>query len=693
MNKKHELADLQRLYTEAESVDHDLFAEQRSNILLILGDHYARRGSRFWNRIRDTKELSNEQKLRLTKNHIQKIYKIYVNNILMYAPGVKVTPKNENELSDQKVAELHQSVWEDLKARKDLRDKTRQWAEDFVGIGECFVKVFFDDSAGKLKGMLQATDELGQPMVDEMGQPVPSDQAVFVGDIVFERIFGANLLRDPSAKSMAEAQWVIHRKMVPVEKLKALFPDDEEKRKKIQECSDDTFKVFDGAKGSYTESKDQTLVMEHYFRPCPQYPRGYYYISTKEVVLFEGELPAGEFPIVGVAWDEVPTSPRGRSIIKQLRPYQTEVNRCASKIAETQVTLGDDKLLIQSGTKLAPGGTLPGVRGIQFTGMTPTVLAGRSGNQYLEFMNSQIKEMYEAANLEHDMQEKQAQVDVYTQLYQQIRHKKRFMIYGQKFESFLVNVCLLSLKLAKHHYTEDHLVPIVGKAEQMNIPEFKSLQDLGFQVKLEPMTDDVESMMGKQLTLNHILQYVGPQLKPDDIGKIMRAMPFANAEEAFSDLTIDYDNSVSDILAMDRGEYRAAMPTDNHKYVMQRLVHRMKQRDFQYLPPQIQEAYQAKYQEHEQLEAQQVEQIRLAQAGFIPTEGYLVTVDFYVSDPANPEKTKRARVPYESVKWLLERLEEQGKTQEELSTMEQGSLASLSNRILSQAQLAPGLAM
>lgn len=686
MNKKHELADLQRLYTEAESVDHDLFAEQRSNVLLIVGDHYARRGSRFWNRIRDTKELSNEQKLRLTKNHIQKIYKIYVNNILMYAPGVKVVPKNEKELSDQKIAELHQSVWEDLKARKDLKDKIRQWAEDFVGIGECFVKVFFDDSAGKLKGMLQATDELGQPLFDEMGQPVPSEEAVFVGDIVYERIFGANLLRDPGAKSMAEAQWVIHRKMVPVAKLKAMFPGDEEKQRKILESSDDTFKVFDGGKGAYTESKDQTLLMEHYFRPCPQYPRGYYYISTKEVILFEGELPAGEFPIVGVGWDEVPTSPRGRSIIKQLRPYQAEVNRCASKIAETQVTLGDDKLLIQSGTKLAPGGTLPGIRGIQFTGMTPTVMAGRSGNQYLEFMNSQIKEMYEAANLDYEVQEKQAQVDVYTQLYQQIRHKKRFMIYGQKFENFLTQVCLLSLKLAKHHYTEDHMVFIVGKAEQVNIPEFKKTEDLGFQIKLEPMTDDVESMMGKQLTLNHILQYVGPQLKPDDIGKIMRAMPFANAEEAFSDLTIDYDNSVSDILAMDRGEYRPAMPTDNHKYIMQRLVHRMKQRDFDYLPPQIKEAYQAKYQEHEQFEAQQLEQIRLAQAGFIPTEGYLVTVDFYVSDPSNPEKTKRARIPYESVKWLLERLDEQGKTQEELNTMEQGSLASLSNRLSSMSQ-------
>lgn len=688
MKTKHSLSDLQQLYTDAESVDHDLFAEQRSNVLLIIGDHYAKRGSRFWNRIRDTKELSNEQKIRLTKNHIQKIYKNYVNNILMYAPGVKVCPKNENELSDQKVAELHQSVWDDLKSRKNLRDKTRQWAEDFVGVGECFVKVFFDDNAGKLKGMLQATDEMGQPVFDEMGNPVAGDEAVFIGDMVYERVFGANVLRDPGAKSFAEAQYVITRKMVPVKTLQAMVTDDVDK-KKIQTSSDETFKVFDGAKGAYTESKDQTMLCEYYFRPCPQYPEGYYYFATKELILFEGTLPAGKFPVVGVGWDEVQTSPRGRSIIKQLRPYQAEINRCASKIAETQITLGDDKLLIQSGTKLAPGGTLPGIRGIQYTGMTPGVLAGRSGSQYLEFMTSQIKEMYEAANMEFDMAERSSQTDVYNQLYQQIRHKKRFMIYGQKFESFLSDICLLSLQLAKHHYTEDHLIPIVGKTEMLNIPEFKSTQELGFQIKLEPQTDDVESMMGKQLTLNHILQYVGPQLKPEDIGKIIRAMPFANSEQAFGDLTLDYDNSVADILAMDRGQYRPAMPTDDHKYIMKRLVNRMKQRDFEFLSPEIQEMYQAKYAEHEKIDAEQLEQIRLAQAGFIPTEGYLVTVDFYVSDPNNPEKTKRARVPYESMKWMLDRLEEQGKSQEQLSTMEQGALASLSTRISENAAMPP----
>jgi hypothetical protein len=679
--KKHNLSELQQLYVEAEAADSEVFAEQRSNILLIAGEHYARRGSRFWNRVRDAKELSSEQKLRITKNHIQKIYKIYVNNILRFSPGVEATPKNDSELEDQKAAEMHNSVWQDICARKNMRDKTRQWAEDFVGIGETFVKVFFDNNQGTFKGMAQAVDENGNPIFDENGNPAPSDNAVFSGDIVYERIFGANILRDPGAKSFSDSEWLCYRKMVPLLTLKNLVKGDEKKEKWIVSSSDDTFKVFDGGKTNYVDTKNQTLVKEFYFKPCPQYPKGYYYITVQGGILFEGELPGGLFPIIGASWDEIQTSPRGRSIIKQLRPYQAEINRTASKIAETQITLGDDKLLVQSGSKLAPGGVLPGIRGIQYTGIQPGVLMGRSGDQYVGYMNGQIDEMYFVADIEGDSEDKPQQVDVYTQLYQSIKDKKKFMVYGQKFETFLREICMLSLKLAKLYYEEDMVIAVVGKNEQINIPVFKSAGELGYQIKLQPVTDDVESMMGKQLTLNHILQYVGPQLGKDDIGKIIRSMPFANSEEAFNDMTIDYDNSVSDILSMDRGEYRPALPNENHEYMLKRLAHRMKQRSFEFLAPEIQEMYARKVQEHEYFMAENLEKIRLAEAGFIPTDGYLVTVDFYVTDPKDPNKTNRARIPYESIKWLLERLEVQGKTQESLETLEQGTLASLSERL------------
>ena len=62
---KHE--ELETLYQQAESVDSQTFAEYRSNVLLASGDHFNRRNSKFWSRLRDNKDLFDQQRIRLTK--------------------------------------------------------------------------------------------------------------------------------------------------------------------------------------------------------------------------------------------------------------------------------------------------------------------------------------------------------------------------------------------------------------------------------------------------------------------------------------------------------------------------------------------------------------------------------------------------------------------------------------------------
>ena len=106
----HSFSDLEALYEESETLDKAIFAEMRSNLLLIDGDHYSRRQSDFYRRIRSSKELTDQQKIRLTKNHTQKITDIYSNNIISAVPGVAILPANETELRDQKLAEKHAKI-------------------------------------------------------------------------------------------------------------------------------------------------------------------------------------------------------------------------------------------------------------------------------------------------------------------------------------------------------------------------------------------------------------------------------------------------------------------------------------------------------------------------------------------------------------------------------------------------------
>lgn len=680
--------ELERLYSEAESVDKSLFAEQRSNILLVAGEHYTRSQKEIVaNRIRDSRTITKEQKLRLTKNHMAKIIGHYQNNILNSAPGVTIFPDNDKEIQDQKTAELNKSVWEDAKHTYKLRSKIRKWCKDYCEIGEVAVKLFWDPTKGQFMGYEAMVNEMGEPVleptgeVDQVGMPVMAQvpdesKPVFSGEFIFERIFGFNLMRAPEAKDMDESPYLIVRKMVNTKELKNRYRHDPEKLKNIQEGEDETYLVFDGTRGSYNKSSDQTLVQEFYFRANTEYPNGYFVMKVKGGILEEGELPFGIFPIVYQGFDEIQTSARHRAKIKQLRPYQIEINRCASAMATHQVTIGDDKLVVNTGAKVESGALLPGVRTIKVAGGgNVTVLPGRSGEQYLGYMNDQIKEMYDVADLAELLQEKPQNQDPYVLMFQSLKQKKKFALYIEKFEEFLVEVCELYLKLARIYLPEDALIQAIGKREYVNIAEFKNMEPLGYRVRVEPQVEDLATQMGKQLTLNHALQFVGNSLDREDIGKMMRAMPFANMEEAFSKFTMDEDNLKNDILALERGEFVQPRPYDNHEYIIKGLVHRMKSADFVTLHPQVQEMFNQKLQMHEQIEAEQQLQIQMAQAGFIPTGGALVKADVYIN--TKDGKQQRAILPYEALMWLIKRLEQQNMGQESLESMQQGAVADI----------------
>lgn len=690
------LSDLNGYYTDGDSADQEVFAEMRSNILLASGEQYNKRRASYFKRIRDSKELNQEQKLRLTKNHIQKICKLYSNNIISMNPNVGFTPKDEKSPHDQKVADLHHSVWRDGWDRYNLDDKVDDWCDSFIQVGEVTVKLFYDPNLGDVKGYEPQVDGEGNPSLNEFQEQVPDEgKPVFSGEFVFEEVYGFNLLRPPECKDLKKAEWLCIRKMVSKKEMLRRFKGNPAIQGAIRTDQDETYMVFDAISGGYKKSVDQTMLREYYFRPSLLFPEGYFYITTKDGIITEGELPGGLFPIITQPFDKIQTTPRGRSPIKTMRPYQVEINRSASKIAEHQITLGDDKLLLQNGTKVSAGASLPGIRGVNYTGSEPKILAGRSGDQYMAYMVSQITELYQVMMVAEDGAENEPG-DMYMMMYRSARQKKKFQRYIKRFEKFLIELCKLYLQLAKIHMPDDAVVWAVGKNEQVNIPEFRALPDTCYEVKIEAQADDIETKFGKQIVLNHALQYVGPNMGKDDIGKLLRQMPFANFDESFDDMTMDYDTALNDVLALDRGEQPPINQYDNHEYMIKKLTFRTRKPDFKMLDPKIQQTYQAKISLHQQFAAQNQLAIQQAEQGFIPTEGALITVDFYVNKPGQDgsPKQEKVKLPYTSIDWLLKRLDAQGQGQEALMSMSQSVLAQTAGKLNEmQPQAQPPMGM
>jgi len=674
--KKHNLEDLRNLYREAESVDQNPLSEMRSFTLLVSGEHYAKRNHTLINRLRASRNIPETQKIRLVMNHIGKITETYNNFISAAAPGVCFRAKSDKALSNVKSAELHESVWKDAKVRYKLDEEFDDSIENLVTLGEEWCILKWNNDAGALKGYQQVQDETGQMV----------QQPVFTGEFEWDFPYAFDMLADAKAKDLNKARFFIQRKVAFVDDLKAQFP---EVADKIKEGKDDTFRVFDTVRGDYRDATDKEVtVKEFYFKKCSQYPNGYFYIMTDDVILAEGEIPFGVFPVVFQLFKKLPTYRRGISIVRRLRPFQVEINRAWSKMSEHQITLGDDKVILMNGTQVSEGMQRPGIDFVNATGESPVVIPGRNGSQYLDAALKTIEQMYQIADID-DTDDNTNLQDAFAILYKAASQKKKFKSSIKRHERYLKDVCTLHAELAKKCLPDDFIIQAVSRAEAINIPEFKNASDLHTQVVAEEQSEDLETKFGRQLQVQQTLQYVGSQLEPEMIGALIESTQTGMPKSVTGDLTLKYNTATNVILALDRGENIQTSQYVDHDYMIKRLENRMTEADFGALPPQVQQLYMQRIQMHEQMKSQNLIDLQRLEQGLIPTGGGLCSMDFYVPDPNSPGKLMRAKAPQQAVGWLFQQLDSQKWVLDPMMNNSQGSQAQVANQVTSGQQVAP----
>jgi hypothetical protein len=681
--KTKNVSDLLKLVTDAKSLDKEAVAEMRSNIQLVAGDHYSRRMSEAFNRQRSsTDQIPDGQKLRITKNNIHRAHRLYVSSISALAPGIAILPRNDLELQDRKDAELNQAVWEYLKSRYKLKPHFRDMLFDFCGPGECISVIKYDPSAGEIKGYEPKVDDEGNQYVDETGAPVPDEEKpVHKGGFLVERRYAHNTFRDPSCQQMKNAKWIGFDIVEDMQKLKEQYAGDAEKQKMIQTAAED-YVVFDSNRNGYTSEKNQTVIHEIFFKKCKEYPEGYFYQFTKGGILEHGPLPGGIFPVIWQGFDEHPTKVRASSLVKIARPFQAEINRASSQAAMASVTIGEDKILYQAGTDLSQGALIPGVRGLKYNGTPPTILPGRTGEQFFGYIDRQYDEMDRALLIDQLDNEKMNNLDPYSLLFRSMAQQQKFSVYAEKFGEFLISFAETFLELCKFYLDDDEVIAAIGKSEAINIAEFRKTSPLYHCIKVEEQDETSETKLGRQLVLNQILQYSSSQLSREDIGKLITQMPFGNWKEAFSEFTIDSRNVSNDFLAIERGEEPKISKSDDSEYILKQVAKRMKERDFSLLHPFVQELYARYEQYHLQKFEQEVAAKKAAQSEFIPVGGGLIACDMYVAQE-DPEKApKRVRVPYQALDWLVNTLAQQGMTAESMEQMNQSQMAQAAQQFL-----------
>lgn len=675
------VSEYKRLFEESKNALGEHLAETRTNNNLFQGHHFAKKASRI-NRALEREGVNEDVKIRVTKNHINTVCKFIINSILSQSPTGSVAPKNPNELQDQKAAEIHRLVLEDYKFQNKIKKKIRSWAHDYVVSGEIFLNVFWDPNLGR-----KITPS---PYYDLATGQTLQKAPFFSGDAATERIFPWDMRMDANAKCFEEAAWVGYEKMVNPDVIKKMFGNHPDIDKAIKSDADDTYKIFEAHTGTYKEAKDKVLLRQMYLRPCLEYPNGLVIFFTKEIELYKAPLPVDKngnvfWPIKYLGFDEIPTSPRHASIIRQIRPEQMEVNRCASAMAQTQMTVGFDKMVVSTGGTVEEGGTKAGVRILKVPGgkQSADYIQGRSGEQFLATMQQNISEIYSKTGVPENWEEKNQDTDIMATLYKNMRQKTRFSLYGEKFSEFLVEVFEEILRLKKAYMTDEEFFLVTGKAEYQNISEFRSLDDLRYQIKIEEGTDDLESKFGRYMVLTNVLQYVGNNMDDNTKGLVLRNLPFANGEEITSKLTQQYDNAKNIMLALDRGEDPPVSEIADPLYVAEQLNNRIFKPDFRYLSPDIQARYKEQVAEYNQIYVEKLRAVERARQGFIPTEGPTVPVDgMYETDPLTG-KTKRVQMPLSTLNWVIEQMKAQGQAMGNIQSLPLGQQAQIANQYMS----------
>lgn len=704
MDNKHTIADAHAvdLWSEIENsrtADRSVFEEMRSCVRLVAGDQYKKRFTSQLRLYRNEFGVRNESnRIHITKNHTRRMYMEALNNLLNVSPWVVCSPNNEKELQDNKAATLNNSVLSYAKKKYDLKKKIRKYAGDFLNVGEVWVYLYWDPNKGEVVDYEQAIDpQTGQPMfktrmeaqeqevIDpNTGQPIvvsvpmevqepikDENKPIYSGDFVFKRIMGWNILRPETCTDFDEAEWLAFTELMTPKKLKEWVGEDAYEKLQTTGIDANDYFVFNESTSGFAKQDNVVEVATMLYRPCKKYPQGYYKIFTRTSILFEGELPFGEWPLVHTTYDEAATMCRGLSFVKPLKSPQIEINRASSMMAEHQITLGSDKIFHEQGTKLSMGFNSPGVRHISYTGEAPVVVQGRSGEQFAPYKKDEINEMYMLGGMEQmlaEMSGNNQQVDSYAQLFKNMDRKKRNSFYCEKFADFLVDLCSLYLRLARHYYDDNMLIPMIGKDEVVNIAEFRGMNDLMTSITVEEASEDLDTVFGKTLMFQQLLQFIGPNLPPSAISSIIKSMPFGGSAINLVDYTLEEDIADNLILALERGETPEPPQNVNIGGLLRRLDRHMMMADFKLLEPQIQEMFENYRTFYIELEQERVSRDLMAQKDFIPTGGGRVRTDLKVPSkrPDGRTVTENLVVPTNSLHWLADMLKKQGELREEL---------------------------
>lgn len=339
---------LNKLAEQSRSIRQRYEPQWYLNLAFYLGDQWT-----FWNRGRIDKPVVPRHRILLVENRILPVVITRLARKTKQRPVWTCVPNSPSD-TDIDGSELAtnaiEAKWRDFGMQEKLFTALG-WA-DIACAG--FWKVTWDSTIGDKATV--ALDDNGQPMQDQMGRIIKAEtipenlrnkvqtKTVFQGDVVVETRSPFELLPDPMAESIEDAEWIIEEVIQSEEYVKSHYGLNLTGDTEVSAGPADS-RYFPSWQMGASSSYKGVKVRELWVRPCPSYTNGKHVVWAKDKILLDEDNVYEDLPYVMFKGIPVPGRFWPTSIVEQLREPQIELNKIKSQIRENAQRIGSPALL------------------------------------------------------------------------------------------------------------------------------------------------------------------------------------------------------------------------------------------------------------------------------------------------------------------------------------------------------------
>lgn len=390
------LDDLEKRRTERSGVE----AQWTLNANFLVGNQFCEINPYKGNGIEQLEPVYNWLN-REAFNNIAPLIETRIANLKKIKYMMKVKPAT-NELSDYDKADVSTAILQHTQKATDFESKknTMVYWEELCG--NCFWLSWWDTSKGQ-KCAVQRYTEL-----DENGQEVQREKVFFQGDLDYGLLTPYEVFPESIFKQGVESQ-----RSIIIEQVKSIDEIYDLYGIEVEGSNIETFELTPVAAGGglgyentvislgHRTAENAEKVVTYFEKPSRQRPNGQMIIIVgDEHLVYYGDLPYSQIPIVQVVCHEVAGQFFGKSTITDLIPFQRSYNGCLNSLHEYIKRLSLGNLSVEEGSidiefyedeGLAPGAFL-------------VYKQGKNPPKPVENGNLPSEIMQERFNLKNDME-------------------------------------------------------------------------------------------------------------------------------------------------------------------------------------------------------------------------------------------------------------------------------------------------